>query len=241
MGGGVYAHRHTHGGPPRPHLIVQCGRAHVDYHLISFPGRFAVISVRGSTTPWEWLTDAQLWSGAAVSGFIRSFLPFGAIWTPIIDNLLKAISIVESESLDKVSLYQQTTSFVEVLEQSGNYDKLHITGHSLGGGIALITGAQTRIPAIAMSGPNAMLSRKTFDPEITPEAINEFLFNVIPERDIIPRIDDVGMLSQNIKCRANKNDLWGCHSSIRTLCEISYTCGSFTRPPLCDCATKYGE
>jgi hypothetical protein len=25
MGGGVYAHRYTHGGPPRPHLIVQCG------------------------------------------------------------------------------------------------------------------------------------------------------------------------------------------------------------------------
>jgi hypothetical protein len=24
MGGGVYAHRCTHGGPPRPHLIVQC-------------------------------------------------------------------------------------------------------------------------------------------------------------------------------------------------------------------------
>ncbi len=24
MGGGVYAHRYTHGGPPRPHLIVQC-------------------------------------------------------------------------------------------------------------------------------------------------------------------------------------------------------------------------
>jgi hypothetical protein len=26
MGGGVYAHRCTHGGPPRPHLIVQCCR-----------------------------------------------------------------------------------------------------------------------------------------------------------------------------------------------------------------------
>jgi hypothetical protein len=24
MGGGVYAHRCTHGGSPRPHLIVQC-------------------------------------------------------------------------------------------------------------------------------------------------------------------------------------------------------------------------
>jgi hypothetical protein len=29
MGEGTYAHRCTHGGPPRPHLIVQC-TLHVD-------------------------------------------------------------------------------------------------------------------------------------------------------------------------------------------------------------------
>jgi hypothetical protein len=32
MGEGMYAHRCTHGGPPRPHLIVQC----VSYVQIGF-------------------------------------------------------------------------------------------------------------------------------------------------------------------------------------------------------------
>jgi hypothetical protein len=36
MGGGVYAHRYTHGGPPRPHLIVQC---------VPFMGCLALVSV----------------------------------------------------------------------------------------------------------------------------------------------------------------------------------------------------
>ena len=143
-------------------------------------------------------------------------------------------------SLNKVALYKQTTSFVEALEKSGNYTTIHITGQSLGGGISLITGAQTGIPAIAVSGPNCLLSRKTFDPPLSEDAINRYLFNIVPERDLIPQIDDLGNLYQRIKCHGKKNDPWACHSSLRTLCEILYTCGTFDRPVLCDCATRYG-
>ena len=85
-----------------------------------------------------------------------------------------------------------------------------------------------------------MLSRKTFDPSFSKDAITQYLFNVVPERDIVPLVDDVGMQHQEIQCRARKNDLFGCHSAIRSLCEIMYTCGSFNRPPLCECATKFG-
>jgi len=219
---------------------IKGGQAAVSYHLVSFPGNLAVVVVRGSTTPWEWLTDAQLWGAAAIAGIGRFLLPFGEIWNPILDQLLKAVSWVESENLQEVALYQQTTSFVEALQASGNFSSLHITGQSLGGGISLITGAQTKIPAIAISGPNLKLSRKTFDPSIGKDEINEYLFNVVPERDFIPRIDDLGPLYQNIQCRAPKNSIWGCHSSVRSLCEIMYRCGSFNRPALCDCATKFG-
>ncbi len=49
---------------------------------------------------------------------------------------------------------------------------------ALGGGIAMITGAQTEIPAIALSGPNTMISRKTYFPQITPEALDKYTFNI---------------------------------------------------------------
>lgn len=66
------------------------------------------------------------------------------------------------------------------------------------------------------------------------------LFNVIPQRDIVPIIDRHGLLTQDIACRAKANDLFGCHTATRTLCEIIYKCGTYERPPLCECATKYG-
>ena len=167
-------------------------------------------------------------------------LPFGSIFTPIIAQLLKAISWVESESLDRVALYRQTTSFVEALKATGNYTTIHITGHSLGGGITLITAAQTAIPAIAVSGPNCLLSRLTFKPPLAEDAINRHLFNIVPDHDLVARIDDLGDLYQRIQCRGKKNDIWACHNSVRSLCEIIYQCGTMNRPALCDCATKYG-
>lgn len=130
---------------------------------------------------------------------------------------------------------------MQALQADGSFATLQISGHSLGGGIAIITGAQTGIPAIAMSGSNAMLSRRTFDPPVTEEALNTNVFNVVPDRDIVARIDDVADLYQRIQCRGPANDVWSCHSITRSLCEIAYQCGTDNRPaPLCICATEKG-
>jgi len=212
---------------------VAGGAAAVSYDLVNFDsGALGVVVVRGSTTAWEWLTDAQLWSGALIAGGLRLLMPFGQMWTPILDNLLKAVGFVQPNRLQSVALYQQTSDLIRTLQASGNYSKVHITGQSLGGGIALISGAQTNVPAIAISGPNLMMSRKTFIPEVNESVINNFLFNVIPDRDIVPRVDDPGILYQRISCRGSTHDMWACHSSVRSLCEIMYKCGSFNRPPV---------
>ena len=65
---------------------------------------------------------------SALAGLYRFVLPIGQIFTPILAEVLKAISWVESDSLKEVALYQQTTSFVEALQSTGNYTILHITG-----------------------------------------------------------------------------------------------------------------
>jgi hypothetical protein len=40
----------------------------------------------------------------------------------------------------------------------------------------MITGAQTGVPAVALSGPNAMLSRFSFSPPVSAEALNSKTF-----------------------------------------------------------------
>ena len=69
-----------------------------------------------------------------------------------------------------------------------NFTDMHITGVSLGGGLAIITGAQTNAYAVAFSGLGATLGRYTFDPPIEIEKLNAQTFNFIPERDYIAMI-----------------------------------------------------
>jgi hypothetical protein len=110
---------------------------------------------------------------------------------------------------------------------------------SLGGGLAIITGAQTGIVAIALSGPNAMLSRKMFDPPITADDLDSQTFNIIPDRDVVPMLDDRAQNFQLIRCETDLSDFVGCHDSTRSLCEIMYTCGSGDRPVLCECVRTF--
>jgi hypothetical protein len=45
---------------------------------------------------------------------------------------------------------------------------------ALGGGLAMITGAQEKIPAVGVSGPNNEISRLTFNPPISVDALNKY-------------------------------------------------------------------
>ena len=212
------------------------------YKLITFPDvapKYAIVTIRGTATLWDLMADAQLWLAAGMFQFLRAFLPLGGVWTPVLHNMIRFVNTLQSDNIAKVSFYKETTRFVEYLKLEIGYERVHITGHSLGGGLALITGSQANISAVGLSAPNAMLSREIFVPPISKQALNTLTFNIIPQRDIIPMLDDKANLYQNIECRAPVNSIIGCHSSIRSLCEIQYTCGSGGRPVVCNC-TEYG-
>jgi hypothetical protein len=84
-----------------------------------------------------------------------------------------------------------------------------------------------------------MISRKTFSPQISMEALNKYTFNIIPDRDLVPRIDDVAQNYQRIQCTAPFNQPIDCHTASRSLCEILLTCGSSGRPVPCSCVNEF--
>ena len=92
--------------------VVEGGQAAVSYRFVTFPGSLGVIVVRGSTTAWEWLTDAQLWSGAALVGLYRWLLPVGSIFTPILAQTLSAISWVQSDRYVRENTWFSVCSIV---------------------------------------------------------------------------------------------------------------------------------
>jgi lipase ATG15 len=219
----------------------QNSKSSVSYKFIGFPDKsVGVVSVRGTLNLWDVMSDIQLWAGALISQLARSFIPVGNILTPLFEFLVEIVAKLESSSLEKVSFYKQTTAFVNHVKELNLYDEIYITGHSLGGGIAMISGVQTETFAIAISGPNAKLSRNTFSPPLSEVDIDEYAFNVLPAGDIVPMIDDPSKRIEKIECRLNDSGFLLCHMPLQTFCELNYVCGSKGRPVPCACAKEFG-
>eukprot|EP00536_Pseudo-nitzschia_multiseries_P010772 jgi/Psemu1/307572/fgenesh1_kg.340_\ len=197
-------------------------------------GTVGVVSQRGTSGTFDYLVDLRLWLTASLVQVLRSAVPFGTMFNQVYPHLIKMTSSLRTRPED-VALYRKTTDFVKQLQNDPAYESLTLTGHSLGGGVAMISGAQTNTNAIAISGPNAKLSRMTFHPPLTVDALNKYTMNVIPERDAVPQVDDVAENYQNIRCTSTSPNPISCHFAVRTLCELLYTCGSGDRPVICEC------
>lgn len=76
--------------------------------------------------------------------------------------------------MDAVSFYKVTTPFALELKADASFDSIQITGHSLGGGLAMISSAQSRVPSVALSGPNAMISGKSFEPQVSHDELDRY-------------------------------------------------------------------
>mmetsp|Transcript_27647 Transcript_27647/g.55452 ORF Transcript_27647/g.55452 Transcript_27647/m.55452 type:complete len:952 (-) Transcript_27647:656-3511(-) len=217
----------------------------VYFKLFSAPElNSAVVSVRGSETMFDWLSNLHLWFASGVAQCVKWLTPFGWIWTPIIPDLLEVVnSVVESQKLKEQGYYVITSQFVNAVRAGyggANYTNVFITGASLGGGVAMISGAQTGTPTVSISGPGPLLPRKIFHPPLTVESIDSNVYNFIPERDYIARLGGRPMFYQNAMCIASNNNLFGCHSMWRSFCEINYRCGSNGRPVACRCVERFG-
>lgn len=218
----------------------------VKFKLVSVPGpsegeTTAIIVIRGTVNQFDMLADAQLWSAAALMQWLRGVIPIGEIWSEIFPDVVSWMNAMASTSIKKVAFYELTTKFAEELKNNDAFDYVQVTGHSLGGGLSLITGAQAKIPAVGVSAPNARISGKSYDPPIDWYDINNYGFNIIPKHDIVPKLDDVADNWQQIGCNSDLATSFGfCHFGKRSLCELMVTCGSGNRPVFCDCVWEYG-
>lgn len=205
------------------------------------PRPYAFVLIRGTKTRWDLLANVQIWMPAVLFQVLRTLIPFGHMWTPVGDELIRLLSGFESDSVDKVNFYRHTSGFVQFLKsQPEQYRGVVVNGHSLGGGLSLITAAQTQVQAVALSGINTMLTRKAVDPIVSADDVNRYTFNIIPEGDVIPMIDDRARSFQEIRCKTEHTDYLSCHDFHRSLCEVMYSCGSQGRPVACECVYRYG-
>lgn len=105
-------------------------KSSVRYKFFGFPDNgVGVISIRGTLNLWDVAADVQLYAGVVISQLARGLIPIGHLFTPLFEFLVEIIAKLESNSLEKVSYYKQTTAFINHIKALNVYDEIFITGH----------------------------------------------------------------------------------------------------------------
>ena len=106
-----------------------------------------------------------------------------------------------------------------------------VTGHSLGGGVATITGSMLGIPALAFSPPGLVRSRRKFRARLSDggraavrlRRAAAYSVNFVPNRDPVPRSDAHFGLVQHTLCL--QQDPLVCHLPELMVCDLLRHCG----------------
>ena len=110
---------------------------------------------------------------------------------------------------------------------------LVLTGHSLGGGVAMIAGASADVAAVSYSGPGPVLGRERYqrsidaacpecDADLSSATLQRHAFNIVPSGDIVPWAGGQSTRAVDIECTDGPG---ACHSVVRSMCTIMQSCG----------------
>uniref|UniRef100_H3HAY6 Fungal lipase-type domain-containing protein n=1 Tax=Phytophthora ramorum TaxID=164328 RepID=H3HAY6_PHYRM len=186
---------------------------------IYFPSaNMTVIAVRGTASATDALEDMHFWFGICIMQAANVFVPFL--------KQLPRTFVVRMLSMNLISHVMPSPVYTDLLNHAvdtrarvGN--NLVITGHSLGGAIAAMIGAKTKTSAVSFSGPGLLYSLGRFD--ISAQDVRDYVLTMKPRKDIVPQVDELGGLVQEIRCK--KSSPMGCHSTSTHLCELYFSCG----------------
>ena len=126
----------------------------------------------------------------------------------------------------KKTRYVSVLDFARRRQDNRPGHAFYVSGHSLGGGIADLVGAELRLPTVSFSPPGVATTVQLL--ELDPKRLRALAMDVVPEKDLIPMITgDHGTMTLPLDCSTGRIS---CHRPVITVCEILYECGDSAKP-----------
>lgn len=200
----------------------------------------AAVFIRGTSTSDDWLHDANLWLEPAVLQLSGQLSPTAIFSTRVLHravSLVDALVTALTQTPGRVpEVVARTLALVGRVKASAGGGQVTVSGHSLGGGLASISAGHYGLESVSFSGPGWVLSSGKLGVSLanaTARARRETV--IIPDADVVPRIDRHQGNVQFIQCSAGL-DPGACHGLVRTCCELLRVCGDPMGRSLSTCA-----
>ena len=182
-----------------------------------------ILSIKGTTFNKDIYLDAQLYFSSVLLNLLSTFsiitqkdtmsfrlieyslsIPYRLFFRfLIIDDYLK--------KLQKAYIENEYKFFKNVV----------VVGHSLGGGLAKLFGRIIKKQAISLSGPGINAFNSLWNYEGKSENFEISAIDLVPDRDLVPRVEISGGTIYRIICKFGILD---CHSKVNSLCEVLIMC-----------------
>jgi hypothetical protein len=172
----------------------------------------------------------RMWTEPVALELLAMAWPTARMWprestAMVIGSIFKFLKLLEMQ--DDQWHYQDILDHVRHLPADR---EVVMTGHSLGGGIALVVGALTGHQAVAIQPPglwHALAKHAEQHGEATVgRHLHKRSLSVLVEHDFISYFDGHGGMVQTLLCdRPNESAKLGCHMIERTLCHLVRECG----------------
>ena len=193
---------------------------------MDIPGErpLTIFVIQGSIKKLDWWVDIEMFCSSAIFTLLNtiSLSQLESLTHKVINWLLT----IPLRLLEKFTLFNKYTQSLEYhidreIEKINGTRNILIAGHSLGGGLSKFLGLKYHKESIAFSGPGITPLEYKLKDEIDYKYYKMNLIDVIPDYDVIPRIENTAGIKYRVLC--NKG-FFGCHSIERTICQIGATC-----------------
>lgn len=184
-----------------------------------------VFSVRGSVSFKDWWVNLEMYSPSAIFTIIKMIplIQKEESLTSKTLNLLLTFPLNVLEEITLLNHYSKTAydKIDPIIKDNKNKDILFV-GHSLGGGLSKYLATHYNKQSFSVSGPGITpLQYKYSEISGYNEYFKSNFIDVIPDNDIVPRLEISGGIKYRVLCKKN---LGKCHSIDRTLCMVGIIC-----------------
>ena len=191
---------------------------------INVVNELSILGIKGTSNKKDALLDLQLYLPSILLNYLSTFSLFNqrkdtysfgfleySLSLPY--RLFSQYLLIDEYLRDLIKAYNDNKSKFK--------DNVVIVGHSLGGGLSKIMGRFLGKQALSLSGPGVNAFQSLWQYEGSSENFEISAIDLVPDMDLVPRVEVSGGTIYRIICKEGPLD---CHGKELSLCEVLIMC-----------------